>query len=269
MAIVAINDLEVYYGTRRSRPILNIHSLEIDDGEIVAICGRNHYGKTTLLKVLAGVLRDVRVKDSFEVLYGGKTLAEFGRQNISYVPQAFAATLFPWMSIDKNLKLRLIAQGAEHSVVERDISKISAACGHGTENKLYEHLGFTVNDKMKTVSQLSGGQQQRLTLLRALLPAPNVLLLDEPFSALDAFEGARFREKIRKYIEECKITTVFVTHDLHAAVHFADRVVVLNRLDQVSVITNIYPVGIRKLGPNLDPSDADALVNQIRSECDV
>ena len=269
MAKIHISNLEVHYGTLKGQPILRIGQFDVESGEIVAVCGRNHYGKSTLLKVLAGAMRDMKVTETSLVTFNDLGLADFGSSEISYLPQAFAATLFPWMSVGQNLRIRLTARHATDELVAAAISALCRAFEYEAESELYEALGFSLDGGTKWPGQLSGGQQQRLALLRAVVPAPRVLLLDEPFSAIDAFEGARFRNKLWAFIEGRGITTVFVTHDLHAAVHLADRVVVLKRQAETSTILANYSVGIRRKGPNLDPAEADELAAKIQKDCDV
>ena len=89
---------------------------------------------------------------------------------------------------------------------------------------------------MKKLNQLSGGQAQRLCFLRAILPAPSLLLLDEPFSALDSFDGIRFRDRVFRYVETLGIVTILVTHDLERAIDLADRIAILKRTERGSEI---------------------------------
>ena len=267
MAKLQIQNLKVSYGRLLAKPVLNISSLEIASGDIVAFYGPNHTGKSTLLKVLAGTLRDMHLHAGTSVRYDEKPLAEFGRTQVSYLPQRFADTLFPWMSVGQNLRLRLLASDDGQNGHDEKVGLLCKAMGHDSEVALCSHFGFADDGSKKKPLHLSGGQQQTLALLRALLPTPKVLVLDEPFSAIDIYKGAVLRRTVLKFVEENHVTTVLVTHDLEEAVDLADHVVVLERDEKNgSKIANTYQVGTKRDGPNLDNSDADALVKKIKDE---
>jgi ABC-type nitrate/sulfonate/bicarbonate transport system ATPase subunit len=272
MAKVQIANLKASYGLI-SKPVLNISSLEIASGEIVAFYGPNHTGKSTLLKILAGSPRDIHVHRGSSVHYAGQTLKEFGMSNVSYLPQRFAETIFPWMSLEKNLRLRSLADDADSAVMDEHVATLSQALGFQDELSMCDHFGFRSDGEFRRPSHLSGGQQQTLTLLRSLVPKPSILILDEPFSAIDIYKGASLRRKFLEFVEAGKfngnsggVTTMLVTHDLDEAVDLADRVVVLKREEGGSAIAKVYDVGTPRPGPNLDPSDADALVRRIKED---
>lgn len=266
MAKLRIDSLKVSYGRLLATPVLNIPSLEIVSGDIVAFYGPNHTGKSTLLKTLAGTLRDMHFHAGGFVLYDGEPLAEFGRKQVSYLPQRFADTLFPWLSIGQNLRLKLLASQDKRSGYDEQVNALCKAMGHDSEAALYAYFGFADDGGLKKPLHLSGGQQQTLTVLRALLPTPKVLLLDEPFSAIDAYKGADLRLAVLKFVENEKITTVLVTHGLREAVDLADHIVVLKRDPNGSTIGKEYRIGTKRPGQNLDPPEAEALVKRIREE---
>lgn len=111
MRKLQIQKLKVSYGKLLGRPILNLEQLEVKEKEILVIFGPNHSGKSTLLKVLAGVARGIRLSSSSQITYDGQPLRQFGRRNVAYVSQRYSETLFPWLSIADNLRLRLKIRG--------------------------------------------------------------------------------------------------------------------------------------------------------------
>lgn len=266
MVMLQIRNLKVSYGRLLSHTVLNIQEFDIACGELVAFYGPNHAGKTTFLKVLAGTLRDLHVHSTAKVLYDGKPLPEFGPTKVAYLPQRFADTLFPWMSLRQNLRLRLMSSNATDGEQGEIVLKLCNAMGFETEDALYAHFGFVDNGGHKRPAQLSGGQQQILALLRALLPTPAVLVLDEPFSAIDSYKGATLRKSILKFLDDNKITTVMVTHDLEEAVDLADRIIVLNRDGKGSTIDRTYEISAPQSRSRLSDTDAAELVQRIKSD---
>ncbi len=199
--------------------------LELAPGELVALLGPSGCGKTTALRVLAG-LEDV---DSGRVLVAGKdvTALPTNRRDMGMVFQAYS--LFPHLSALQNvefgLRLRRVS-AAQRRTRSQDMLDL---VGIGEHSGRYPH-------------QLSGGQQQRVALARALAIAPQVLLLDEPLSALDAKVRVQLRDEIRRIQLEVGTTTLFVTHDQEEALAMADRVGVMRsgRLEQLGPPEEIY-----------------------------
>ena len=216
---VHLNDLRRSFG---AVPALDGLDLHIEPGELIALLGPSGCGKTTALRVLAG-LEDA---DSGRVLVGGKDITGLpaNRRDMGMVFQAYS--LFPHLTALENvqfgLKLRRRA-GGDRAAAMLDLVGIS------THAARYPH-------------QLSGGQQQRVALARALAIEPQVLLLDEPLSALDAKVRVQLREEIRRIQTEVGTTTVFVTHDQEEALAVADRVGVMRagRLEQLAAPTEVY-----------------------------
>jgi len=213
--------------TRRYGPVLALDGLDLtlQPGELVALLGPSGCGKTTTLRLLAG-LEDA---DAGTVTVGGRDITRLSasKRDMGMVFQAYS--LFPHMTVQQNvafgLRLRRMAKA------ERD----RRALGMLDLVGLSEQAG-------RYAHQISGGQQQRVALARALAIEPQVLLLDEPLSALDAKVRAQLRDQIRRIQLEVGITTLFVTHDQEEALAIADRVGVMRegRLDQLAPPTEVY-----------------------------
>lgn len=200
-------------------------SLEIGSGSLVALLGPSGSGKSTLLRLIAGL----ELPDSGKILLTGKdaTYQSVQERNIGFLFQHYA--LFKHMTVRKN-----IAFGLE--IRKTPKAKIKARVEELLELVQLSGLGD------RYPSQLSGGQRQRVALARALAPEPKVLLLDEPFSALDARVRKDLRAWLRKLHDEVHVTTVFVTHDQEEAMEVSDEIVVMNkgRVEQIGTPAEIY-----------------------------
>jgi len=200
-------------------------SLDVDGGSLTALLGPSGSGKSTLLRIVAGL----EWPDTGEVYLAGENTTEAPPQKrgVGFVFQHYAA--FKHMTVRQN-----IAFGLE--VRKRPKDEVRARVDSLLE--LVQLHGF--GDRYPT--QLSGGQRQRMALARALAPEPKVLLLDEPFGALDARVRAELRVWLRRLHDETQTTTVFVTHDQEEAMEVADRVVVMNRgrVEQVAGPRELY-----------------------------
>jgi NitT/TauT family transport system ATP-binding protein len=183
--------------------------LDVPRGRFVTVFGPNGCGKSTLINIIAGLIP----RDDGRILFGGKTLAQ---TKIGYVFQNYREALFPWMSAFANIEypLQLMRVGKRERV-ER-------------VQRLVDHLGVTI-DLTLYPYQMSGGQQQLVSILRALVVEPEVLFLDEPFSALDYEMSLFMRDQLQRIFAETKTTTVLVSHDLEEAVFLADYVLLLTR----------------------------------------
>jgi sulfate transport system ATP-binding protein len=191
---------------------LNDVSIEVPHGELLALLGPSGSGKTTLLRIIAGL----DVPDSGSILYQDEdaTHRSARDRNVGFVFQHYA--LFRHMSVFENVAFGLrVRKWKEPQVRER----------------VHELLSLVQLDALakQAPSQLSGGQRQRVALARALAAEPKVLLLDEPFGALDAKVRQELRSWLRKLHDEIHVTSVFVTHDQEEAFEVSDRVVVMNR----------------------------------------
>jgi sulfate transport system ATP-binding protein len=204
-------------------------NLDIPDGELVALLGPSGSGKTSLLRIIAGL----EVPDSGSVLFHGQdaTHTDVRERQVGFVFQHYA--LFPQMSIFENVAFGLRVRPKATRPSEKDIrDKVTALL------KLVQ-LDWVAE---RYPHQLSGGQRQRIALARALAVEPRVLLLDEPFGALDAKVRKELRRWLRRLHDEMHVTSVFVTHDQDEAMEVADRIVVMNqgRIEQVGSPDAVY-----------------------------
>src|SRR5437868_13652919 len=200
-------------------------SIEVASGSLTALLGPSGSGKSTLLRVIAGLERP----DAGEVFISGKEATALAPQKrgVGFVFQHYAP--FKHMTVWENVAFGL-------TIRRRPRAEIGERVG-----ELIELVQLTGLGK-RYPAQLSGGQRQRMALARALAPQPEVLLLDEPFGALDARVRAELREWLRKLHDEMHVTTVFVTHDQEEALELSDRVVVMNngRVEQVAAPRDLY-----------------------------
>lgn len=267
--MIVAQNLTASYGLGRE-PVLNIDALTIRKGEIVAFYGRNHAGKSTLLKILAGSRRGIHLSQDCSVLYNGQAIDEFEQRNISYLPQNFSETLFPWLSLRKNLRLRMLACNEPSGKIEEAVEKLCSSLGYSSEDDLCGFFGFIDQDgRDKRPNNLSGGQKQTLALLRSLIPIPSVLILDEPFSAIDFYKGPILRRKLIDHIHDAKTTTVVVSHSLEKSVDLADRIYVVERTKNGTEIQNEYKVRDFENRKPLTEADEAALIRKIKTENEI
>ena len=187
-------------------------SVEAAGGTLVALLGPSGSGKTTLLRIIAGL----EVPDSGTVHYEDENITRQAARdrNVGFVFQHYA--LFRHMTVFENVAFGLrVRKWTEPKVRDR----------------VHELLKLVRLDEManRYPAQLSGGQKQRIALVRALAPEPKVLLLDEPFGALDAKVRIELRQWLRRFHDELQVTSIFVTHDQEEAFEVADQIVVMNR----------------------------------------
>jgi sulfate transport system ATP-binding protein len=223
---ISIRSVEKKFGRY---PALNKVDLEIADGELLALLGPSGSGKTTLLRTIAGL----EFPDAGQVLFDGEdvTFASAAARRVGFVFQQYA--LFKHMTVAKNIAFGL------------DVRK-------GGDKPSKDEIARRVEDLLKLVeleglgkrypSQLSGGQRQRVALSRALAVQPSVLLLDEPFGALDATVRKSLRRELRRVHDATGVTTIFVTHDQEEALELADRVAILNqgRIEQLGTPDQVH-----------------------------
>lgn len=199
--------------------------LSIETGSLVALLGPSGSGKSTLLRLIAGL----ELPDTGRILLTGRdaTYASVQDRNIGFVFQHYA--LFKHMTVQQNVAFGL------------EIRKVARAEIRARVDELLELVQLTgFGDRYP--SQLSGGQRQRIALARALAVEPQVLLLDEPFGALDAKVRRELRSWLRRLHDEVHVTTVFVTHDQEEAMEVADQIVVMSQgqIEQVGSPAEIY-----------------------------
>jgi sulfate transport system ATP-binding protein len=203
--------------------------LRVADGELLALLGPSGSGKTTLLRIIAGL----DWPDSGEVYFDGENalLRKAGERHVGFVFQHYA--LFRHMTVFENVAFGLRVQ-------PRAIRKDEAGIRARVKGLLdLVQLDWLAN---RYPSQLSGGQRQRIALARALAIEPRILLLDEPFGALDAKVRKELRQWLRSLHHEINVTSIFVTHDQEEALEVANRVVVMDkgRIEQVGTPAEVY-----------------------------
>ena len=206
-------------------PAVENFNLEVEPGEFISFLGPSGCGKTTTLRMVAG----------FELPTSGKitisdqdlTYVPPNKRNVGMVFQSYA--LFPNMTVAENIGYGLKVIGKPKAEIKQRVNEMLALI----------HLE---SFEMRYPGQLSGGQQQRVALARALAIHPQVLLLDEPLSALDAKIRVELRQEIRRIQQQLGITTIYVTHDQEEALSLSDRVVVMSqgRIEQVGTPAEIY-----------------------------
>jgi sulfate transport system ATP-binding protein len=200
-------------------------SLEVPTGSLTALLGPSGSGKSTLLRVIAGL----ETPDAGEIVISGEDATELAPQKrgVGFVFQHYAA--FKHLTVRNNVAFGL-------AIRKRPKAEIRARVDQLLELVQLQQFGH------RYPAQLSGGQRQRMALARALAVEPEVLLLDEPFGALDARVRAELREWLRRLHEEVHVTTVFVTHDQEEAMEVADQIAVMNHgvIEQVGGPRELY-----------------------------
>ena len=223
--------IEVQHITKRfgAFTALDDISLRVETGELVALLGPSGSGKTTLLRLIAGL----ESPDSGTVLFGDEdtTHKDARARGVGFVFQHYA--LFRHMTIFENVAFGLRVRPRSSRPTNAQI-----------KDKVTELLRLVQLEGLapRFPSQLSGGQRQRVALARALAVEPKVLLLDEPFGALDARVRQELRQWLRRLHDELHVTSVFVTHDQEEALEVADRIVVMNRgkIEQIGTPQQVY-----------------------------
>ncbi|MCP9630399.1 ABC transporter ATP-binding protein [Rhodopseudomonas palustris] len=204
------NDAVVYDG----------FDLDLPLGQFISVFGPNGCGKSTLINMISGLMP----MDAGEVLYDGQRISE---TRISYVFQNYREALFPWVKAIDNIHYPLKVMGVPRAERKRRIEKLLAEFEIRIDLNAYPYT-------------LSGGQQQTVSILRALVTEPEVLFLDEPFSALDYEMTMSMRDQLQKIFMKTKTTMLLVSHDLDEAIEQADKLVLLTRRPtQVAEIVEI------------------------------
>lgn len=200
-------------------------SFEIEHGQLVAVLGPSGSGKSTILRIIAGL----ETPDAGEVFLTGEEATEIPiqKRNVGFVFQHYA--LFKHMTVWDNVAFGLEVRKVEKEKIKSRVDELL---------KLVQLQGYA----RRYPSQLSGGQRQRVALARALAPEPKVLLLDEPFGALDSKVREELREWIRRLHDEMHVTSLFVTHDQEEALEVSDKVVIVNKgkVEQIGTPQEVY-----------------------------
>jgi len=228
--MIALTDVsQTFLGRSGAAEALRGMDLHVDDGEFVAVVGRSGCGKSTLLRIIAGLL----VPTSGRVLVGG-TPVTGPRREIALMFQRPA--LLPWRTVLHNVMLPVEIFGWPRKQHRRQAERLLEMVGLAGFQKRLPH-------------ELSGGMQQRVALCRALIQQPRLLLMDEPFSALDALTREELSVELQRIHMELRTTMVFVTHSIDEAVLLADRVVVMSsRPGQVRKVVDVDIPRPRSLG---------------------
>ena len=201
---------KVYEGRGRTVEALRAIDLKVDEGELVCVVGPSGCGKTTLLKCVAGLLTPT----AGQVRLAGRAVSG-PPPGMAVVFQEYGRSLFPWMTVRQNVELPLREKGLPRPRREELVTGALEAVGLADAGSAHPW-------------QLSGGMQQRVAIARAVAYEPQVLLMDEPFAAVDAQTRADLEDLLLGLWRRLRITTVLVTHDIDEAVYLAQRVIVLS-----------------------------------------
>ena len=222
MAALTITNLRKSFGTFEA---LKDISITVEDGEFICLLGGSGCGKTTLLRLIAGL----ETHDEGDILLGSEDLTKVPchKRNIGMVFQSLA--LFPHLNVGDNVAYGMRLRGT------------SARASAAEVTRLLDMVGLSGLAK-RSVAALSGGQKQRVAIARALALQPQVFLMDEPFSALDAALRDQMQEEVKRIQRDLGVTTVFVTHDQREAMALADRIVVMNdgKIEQAASPDELY-----------------------------
>lgn len=203
--------------------ILDNFNLSIEEGEFLTVVGRSGCGKTTLLKMINGLINP----DEGEILVRGKSTKNIDiiklRRNIGYVIQG--SILFPHMSVEENI-----------SYVPNLLNKKNKLKTKNAINKWMKIVDLEEDLLKRYPNQLSGGQQQRVGIARALAASPDILLMDEPFGAVDEITRSSLQDEIIRIQKESNITIIFITHDIREALKLGTKVLIMDegKIQQLS-----------------------------------
>lgn len=219
---VRVTGLNKYFG---SEHVVRDVSFDLEEGQLVGLLGPSGGGKTTILRLLAGL----EEPDSGEIVFHGRRMERVPPQKrgIGFVFQNYA--LFRHMTVAENIAFGLAVMRQPRTAVQERVAELVALIGLAGLERRYPH-------------QLSGGQRQRVAFARAIAPKPQLLLLDEPFAAIDAKVRKELRTWLKETIQRLSITSIFVTHDQEEAVELADEIMVIHqgRLEQKGSPWDIY-----------------------------
>lgn len=213
MKAVEYRNIRMDYG---NTVIIKDFNLSVLRGEFVTIIGSSGCGKTTILKMVNGLIRPVRG----DILVNGENIKDTDltmlRRNIGYAIQG--SVLFPHMTVEKNI-----------SYVPNLLNKRDKERTAGAVSKWMEIVGLEDSMRKRYPSELSGGQQQRVGIARALAASPDILLMDEPFGAVDEITRSSLQDEIVRIHKETGITILFVTHDINEALKLGTKVLVMDQ----------------------------------------
>ncbi len=206
---LSIRDVSVTFGAATNRPVLKDITFDVREGEFLSIVGPSGCGKTTLLRLFAGLMAPT----SGSIQFDGKPVAGPSRQR-AIVFQDYTNALLPWRTVAGNIALSLERHVPSRAARDAQVAALIAKMGLERAAQQFP-------------TQLSGGMQQRVQIARCLAQQPRIMLMDEPFGALDAITRQTLQDDLLKLAAETRMTTVFITHDLEEAIYLGDRVYVL------------------------------------------
>ncbi|GAA5235034.1 ABC transporter ATP-binding protein [Verticiella sediminum] len=206
MSLLRFDDVAIHLG---GREILSPTSFAVQPGEFVCIIGPSGCGKTTLLRAAAGFV----APSAGAVLRHGEPVAGPSRE-VAFVFQDYGRALLPWRTVEGNISLALEAAGVPPAERRARIARVLDTVG------LAQHAA-------KFPVQLSGGMQQRVQIARCLAQQPELMMMDEPFGALDAMTRESLQDELSRLVRDSGLTVLFVTHDLEEAIYLGDRVIAL------------------------------------------
>jgi NitT/TauT family transport system ATP-binding protein len=204
MNIFSFKHISKAFGTSK---VLNDVSFDVEKGSFVSIFGSNGTGKSTLLNLIAGL----SIQDAGEIIWEN----ESSKSKVSYVFQNYRESLFPWRTAWENIALPLKLNGVSKEIRKQKVRELVNRFNIEIDLEKYPYL-------------LSGGQQQMIAILRALITEPDLILLDEPFSAIDFQRRLFLQNKVLEIWKETKTTIIFVSHDIDEAIYMADKLIILN-----------------------------------------
>lgn len=219
---VELKDINKTFGNYKASDHV---SFGIEKGKLIGLLGPSGSGKTTILRMIAGL----ETPDSGDIVIDGRVVNDIpaSERGIGFVFQNYA--LFRYMTVFDNIAFGLKVQKADKHTIRERVTELISLIGLEGLEKRYP-------------SQLSGGQRQRVAFARALAPNPQLLLLDEPFAAIDAKVRQELRSWLKDMIEKLGITSIFVTHDQEEAIEVADEIIITNqgRVEQIGTPLEIY-----------------------------
>lgn len=236
--IIIKNIKKSFTSGKQNQSVINGIDLSVGDGEFIAIVGPSGCGKSTLMKMIAGFLPP----DEGSILIDG---VERKGPNANGILISQHGSVFPWLTVQQNLMFGLNDEHADKAAVANHYAELVGLKG-------FEH---------HYPGELSGGMLKRAEIARALAVKPEILYMDEPFSALDALMSLRIRQELLRILEEERHTVILITHDVEEAIHLANRVIVLsNRPAQIQKVFEVPFAHPRKLSdPGLQQLRDDIL----------
>ena len=217
LPIISCQGIALAFGSRKSKQqVLNELSLEVQSSQIVSLLGPSGCGKSTLLRIVAGLIEP----DAGEIIVDGepvsRTMPRTSREKLSFVFQEPA--LLPWRSVWQNVMLPCQLRGEHRKQETRDFME-----------HLLGLVGFQKSDWRKFPSQLSGGMKMRASIARAMSTRPAILLLDEPFAALDDMLRSKLNDLLLAIATEQKCTMLFVTHNISEAIYLSHSIAIMSQ----------------------------------------